>query len=220
MTFETSDDHASPAETFDQPPTLRPATSLPIHPLLAGRWSPRAIDPDRSVDPAVVTGLLEAARWAPSSANEQPWRFLVTDDRVPDAREQARACLNDGNAWAKAAPVLILSVAQTVWLHNTRNPGKEHAGARYDLGAAALSIVLQAAADGLVAHQMGGFDRDRATATFELPDDFAPVTMIAVGYPGNVAQLAEHNQQQEHQPRSRRKLSEIAFHGQWDQGLA
>jgi len=220
MTLEASDNHVSTAEAFDQPPTLRPATSRPIHPLLAGRWSPRAIDANRSVDPAVVARLVEAARWAPSSANEQPWRFVVTDDRVPDARERARACLNEGNAWAKAAPVLMLTVAQTVWLHNTRKPGQEHSGARYDLGAAALSIVLQATSEGLVAHQMGGFDRDRASASFELPDGFAPVTMIAVGYPGNITQLTERNQQREQQPRSRRELGEIAFLGQWGQGIA
>lgn len=215
-----TDPHASPAgDAVTRPTILRPATNVGIHELLAGRWSPRAIDPDTSVAGDVVVRLLEAARWAPSSANEQPWRFLVFDDRCPRAREQARSCLNDGNSWAKAAPVLVVTVAQEVWIHRGNPPGQPHPGARYDLGAATMALVLQAAAEGLVAHQMGGFDKDAAREQLGVPDDFAPVTMVAIGHPGRITDLSEHNQNREVQPRQRRPLGDIAFHGSWGHPL-
>lgn len=205
--------------TFERPPVFRPASHLGIHELLAGRWSPRAIDPDRNVDPVVTVRLLEAARWAPSSANEQPWRFLVFDHRCAIAREQARGCLNDGNAWARTAPILIAAIAQKVWLHREQAAGKPHAGATYDLGAASLSLVLQAAAEGLVAHQMRGFDADRAHDVMALPNDFDIVAMVAIGHPGRVDELPDKDRVREGQARRRRPVGKIAFLGSWGRGL-
>jgi len=87
-------------------PVLRPAeTAYPIHPLIAGRWSGRAIDPDRPVDDALLRRLLEAARWAPSAFNNQPWAYLVVTSADPEALAKARATLSKGNAWALAAPL-------------------------------------------------------------------------------------------------------------------
>lgn len=205
--------------TFERPPVLRAASALDIHNLLAGRWSPRAIDPSQPVDPQVTSRLLEAARWAPSSMNEQPWRFLVFDHRCAQARDHARDCLNHGNAWALAAPLLITAIAQEVWLQRESAAGKPHAGARYDLGAASLSLVLQATAEGLVAHQMGGFDAECAREAMAIPEGFTAVTMIAVGHPGRVDDLPDKDRTQEGQARRRRPIGEIAFLGAWGHGI-
>ena len=187
-------------------------TRVPIQELLASRWSGRAIDPDRSLEPQVVTSLLEAARWAPSCFNEQPWRFLVFDGADPSARELARDCLVDGNSWARKAPLLLLSVARETFARND----KPNRHAQHDVGLATENLVLQASSLGLVTHQMAGYDADRARTAFAIPDGFTPMAMIAVGHPGRLEDLPEALQEREIAPRSRNDLRVIAFAGAWE----
>lgn len=194
----------------------RPApTQEPIHDLLARRWSPRALDPDRLVSAADLRSLLEAARWAPSCFNEQPWRFLVFDGNHPEALESARDCLMDGNAWARRAPVLLLSVARETFLRND----KPNRHAQHDVGLAVENLVLQATHLGLATHQMAGFDAAKAREVFHIPEGFTPMAMIAVAHPGSSEDLDEALQERESQPRERRGLDEIAFAGDWERPL-
>lgn len=191
---------------------LRPATTdHSILEVLAGRWSSRAIDPDRPVPRSQVAVLLEAARWAPSSGNVQPWRYLVFDGAAPEALASARGCLRPGNTWAHQAPVLLLSLVVRWWPDSTDpNPSALH-----DVGAASLSLVLQAMAEGLVAHQMAGFDRALARERFALPEGVDPVAFIAIGHPGREDLLDERRRDRERAPRRRRPLGETAFVGTW-----
>jgi nitroreductase len=203
---------AAPPPGARTPQTRAAPTAVPIHELLAGRWSPRAVDPDRPVPRRRLLSLFEAARWAPSSGNVQPWRFLLFDDEVPDAREAARDCLRRGNAWARAAPVLVVVLVRPCWPDSTDpNPS-----ARHDTGAAALSLCLQASADGLIAHQMAGFDRTRVRERFAVPDAFEPASCIAIGLPGELTGLDERRLARETAPRTRRPVEQTVFVGGWD----
>jgi len=189
----------------------------PIHELLARRWSARAIDPAKPVARETLLTLLEAARWAPSSSNEQPWRFLVFDESVPAARDQARSILTGNNAlWAVKAPVLVLTVAKDTW---TRN-GQPNRHAAHDVGAATGSLLLQVAAHGLVGHPMAGYGIDEAKTLFGIPDGFTSMAMVAIGHPGPVADLPEPLLSRETQPRVRKPIAEIAFAGAWEKPLA
>jgi nitroreductase len=187
------------------------ATEVPIAEPLASRWSPRAFDPDHPVEPEKVTALFEAARWAPSSSNEQPWRYLVFDGRDAEARRMAEDCLTPGNAWAKRAAILLIGCTKRTY---TRN-GKPNRHATHDLGAASMSLVLQATSMGLIAHQMGGFDPAAARGAFAIPDDFDVMTMIAVGYPGDVDLLPPERRASETGPRSRKPAANFAFRDRW-----
>lgn len=193
-----------------------PARPAPVdHPVLdviAHRWSSRAFAPERPVHREVVLRLLEAARWAPSSGNAQPWRFLVFDDTVPEAREAARDTLKRGNSWARRAPVLLAVLSQTRWPDSDAvNPN-----AAYDTGAAVLSLSLQAQHEGLVVHQMAGYDRAAFRRRFDLPDGVEPRVLVAVGWPGDPGLLEEGKQQREHAPRRRRAVADFAAVGAWD----
>jgi len=186
-----------------------------IHPLIADRWSPRAIDPARPVERATLLTLLEAARWAPSCFNDQPWRYLIFDLTNPRQLHAARDCLVEGNAWTRRAPTLLLSVARKTFRHN----GKPNRMAVHDVGAASALLCLQATAAGLVAHQMAGFDASLARERFHIPADCEVLAMIALGYPGDVASLSESQQERERAPRERLPLSEIAAEGDWEAPL-
>jgi nitroreductase len=184
-------------------------SETPIHPLIAARWSPRALDPEGKVTDEQLRAVLEAARWAPSNGNTQPARYLVgrrgdrTHARILDLLSQR----NQG--WAHAAAVLILTCAVTV-NEKGRIPMPE-----YGVGLAAGQLALQAVAEGLVAHQMGGFDREGAKLVFSLPEDVAPQVVIALGTLGSPDLLDEERRARELAPRRRLPLSEIAFTGEW-----
>lgn len=186
-------------------------TDAPIHDLLARRWSPRAFD-ERLVEDDTLRTLFEAARWAPSSSNEQPWRFIVaTKDRETEWNRLFN-CLVEGNQkWAFRAPVLALSVAHM----NFEDDEKPNRHAFHDTGLAAENLVLQATASGLVAHQMAGFDVEKARVDLCIPAGYEPVAMIAIGYPGNPDSLSERLRERELRPRSRRPIGEWTFLGQW-----
>ena len=182
-----------------------------VLPIIHSRWSPRSYS-DRQVDPADLALVFEAARWAASSYNEQPWRFLV-GTRNSLTYKKIHDSLGDFNrAWAVAAPVLILGTARTKFSHNNE-PNRV---ALYDLGAAVSYLTLQAAAMGLSTHQMAGFDPDAARKAFEIPEVFAIGAVIALGYQGEPAAL-KHEQMitQETTPRERKPLKDFVFSA-WD----
>jgi nitroreductase len=181
-------------------------TRQPIHPLLRERWSPRAFA-DRPVDRETLEALLEAARWAPSSYNEQPWSFLVARRGEPDFERLLAGLVPGNQAWAKGAAVLMIALARTRFRHD----GRLNRHAFYDLGQAAAHLTFQAAALGLQVHQMAGIDADKIRAEFQLPDDLEPATAIAIGYPGDPESLPEHQREQEKLPRQRKSLEEVVY---------
>lgn len=184
-------------------------SSVELHPLIATRWSPRALDPDGEVSDAALRTLLEAARWAPSHGNTQPARYLI-GRRGDEAFARIYELLNRGNkGWAHAAAVLLLACAQTV------NEKGEILLAEYGVGLASENLVLQAVALGLVAHQMAGFNATGARLVFELPDEVRPLAVIAVGVLGPPELLPEDRRAKETAPRRRLPLGEIAFAGEW-----
>lgn len=193
------------------------ATSVPIHDLLASRWSPRAYDASKSVSRAQITALLEAGRWAPSCNGDEPWRYLVWDrSRDPQGWQRAFDCLSESNQkWVKNVPLLMLSCAGSVFAHN----GKPNRWTQHDTGMASLSIALQAVALGLIAHQMGGFDADKARAAFGIPAGYTPMSMIAVGYQAEPDVLDEETKAKELRPRARKPLGEHFFEGAWGSGF-
>ena len=178
------------------------------------RWSPRAFDPARTLSRHDLRRLFEAARWAPSSANEQPWRFVVTDQhRSPEQFAALRGALTTANqAWAGAAPVLIL-VAVSLILSRT---GGENRSAWYDTGQAVGFLTLQATEMGVAIRQMEGFDHDLVRQACAVPESFEPGVVMAVGYPGDPESLAvEHHRKSERTPRSRQAIETFVFGGIW-----
>ena len=187
-------------------------TSRPIHDLLSRRWSPRAFA-DRPVEPAGLVALLEAARWAPSSYNEQPWNFIVAPREETGGFNQLLSCLSRGNAsWAARAPVLMLAVARL--LDEEGDPNRH---AFYDLGQAVAQMAVQALDLGLYMHQMAGFDVEKAQRVFAIPEQFEPAAAIALGYLGDPADLPERYREGEARPRTRKPLADFVFAGKWGQ---
>ena len=178
-----------------------------VLPVFHRRWSPRSFA-DREVTPGDLMKVFEAARWAASSYNEQPWRFLVGTRGSEAYRKIFEALIPFNQMWAKTAPVLILGVAKTQFSHND-TPNRV---ALYDLGAAASYLTLQAAALGLATHQMGGFSGDAARKAFGIPENFELGAVIALGYLGEPAALGnEQVVAQEVAPRTRKALGEFVF---------
>ena len=190
------------------------ATEHPTHELFERRWSPRAFAA-RPVEPEKLRSLLEAARWAASCFNEQPWSFIVAAKEAEgDAYERLLGCLTESNArWAGRAPVLMISVARLTFARND----KPNRHAFHDTGQAAAHLALQATALGLAVHQMAGFDVSKAREQFNIPEGFDPVAAIAVGYPGDPEDLPEDLRARELAPRTRRPLEEFVFGESWGQ---
>ena len=187
-------------------------TQFPIHDLLRRRWSPRAYS-EQMVEIEKLQSLFEAARWAPSSNNEQPWHFIVGTKADPAAYDRLFACLMEGNKkWVFRAPVLMLSVARP----NFEDEGTPNRHAWHDTGMAALSLCLQATAMGLIVHQMAGFDIEKARTDLDIPADHEPVAMIAVGYPGDPAELPDYLRERELKPRERKSVREFVAVGRWN----
>jgi nitroreductase len=192
-------------------------TRVDIHELIQSRWSPRAFDTDRPVSHDDLLALFEAARWAASCFNDQPWRFVVCNKTTdPAAWQQGLAVLVEKNRlWAKNAPVLILAVAMENFTHN----GQANRWAMYDTGAASANLCLQANALGLSVHQMGGFDAEKAREVFRLPSGCKPMAMMAVGYQAGLEVLDDDFKAIEVAGRSRVALAERFFAGMWGQGI-
>ena len=192
--------------------TNKPApTAVPIHELIAGRWSPRAYSSE-PISHEHLHAVLEAARWAPSSYNVQPWRFIVFDrssDEVSFKRAFATLVpFNQG--WKAPAPVLIAVTA-----HSLTSKGEVNRCAPYDAGAAAMALVLQAHALGLAAHQMSGFDVNAFRKGFAIPDDVEVIAMISLGHFGEVEKLDPVLREREKSVRTRFPLGEIAYSSAW-----
>jgi len=189
----------------------RAQTDHPVQELIAARWSPYAFA-DRPVPAELLQSLFEAARWAPSSYNEQPWSYLVaTND---DAAEFAKmlSCLMEGNqAWAKAVPVLAIGCTSLKFKLND----KPNAAAVHDLGLASGNLVLEATARGLVVHQMIGIVPDRVRALYAVPEGVQPLTGLAIGYVGDSQTLPENLRGRDLAQRTRKPLSSFVFAGKW-----
>ena len=186
-------------------------TAVPIHELIAGRWSPRAYSSE-PVSREHLHAVLEAARWAPSSYNGQPWRFVVFDRSADEVSfKRAFAMLVPFNqGWNAPVPVLIAVTAQTL-----TSKGEVNRCAPYDTGAAALALVMQAHALGLAAHQMSGFDVNAFRKEFKIPDDVEVIAMISLGHYGEIDKLDPVLREREKSVRTRLPLGEIAFSGAW-----
>ncbi|MEQ8424468.1 MAG: nitroreductase family protein [Cyclobacteriaceae bacterium] len=171
----------------------------PIAELIIKRRSKRAFA-DKDIDPDKIKSLFEAARWAPSSMNEQPWTYIYATRDQSDLWNKVFDSLNEGNqVWVKRAPLLVVSMARKIFLRN----GQPNTSAKYDLGGANAFLSLQATALGLNVHQMGGFSRKMLTDNLNIPDDFEPGVIIAIGYPGDPDQLPENLKERELAPRFR-----------------
>jgi nitroreductase len=182
-----------------------------IHELLATRRSPRQFSDD-PIAPQTISALLEAARWAPSSFNEQPWSFLVATRDDPVNHERIVNCLTENNQrWGRSAPLLMITVAGMTF----QRTGRPNRHAFHDLGLAVANLTLQATALGLGVHQMAGFDPIRAREAFSIPDGHEAVTAVAIGYPKRPEQMNEEERQRELQPRSRKPLISFVFQGSW-----
>ena len=172
-------------------------TEFPIHDLIRRRWSPRAFA-DRPVELEKLGSLLEAARWAASSNNEQPWRFILAGRERPDDFARLLGCLKESNqAWARHAPLLMLSVARLTFTDDC-DPNRH---ALHDVGQAVATMAIQATALGFVIHQMAGFFQDKARELLGIPAGFEPVTAVAIGYQGDPAILPDRQRQRELAPR-------------------
>jgi len=175
------------------------------------RWSPYVFA-DRDVPLEDLRSLFEAARWAPSSFNEQPWRYLVARRGDPAEFERLLSCLTEGNRlWAKHAPVLALGLARTRF---TRN-GKPNRVALHDLGAASAYLTMEATRRGLSVHQMAGIDRERGRALYGIPEEFDVETGIAIGFAGDREDAHARHRERDRTPRTRRPLSETVFQERW-----
>ena len=191
----------------------RNPVSQAILPALAERWSPYSFDPDRSVAGSDLDALFEAARWAASAFNDQPWRYIVgvkgQDDGV---WEKIHGLLMEGNQpWTANAPVLVLGIYDSVFAHN----GKPNGSALHDLGAASAQLTAEATARGLVVHQMAGVHGDKAHAAFGLSESLKVVTALAIGYAGQGQNLPDGYAERDQRPRSRKPVSELVLAGGW-----
>ena len=182
-----------------------------IHPLIESRWSPRAFRSD-VIDDRLIKQCLEAARWAASCSNEQPWHFIIASRKDEGLFQKALDCLEEGNrVWVQSAGALIFGVTRSFFYrHQKPNPY-----AAYDLGQAVANFTLQATHLGLQSHQMAGFFGDQCRAAFNIPEEYHPKVAIALGYPGHLDQLSDKLRQREESPRTRFSQDEFSYWGSW-----
>lgn len=193
------------------------AVMTEIHELLSRRWSPRAFSA-RAVEAEKLRLLFEAARWAPSCYNDQPWYFLVARrSEDADAYQHLLDCMVPFNqAWAATAPVLLLSVARLQFAQN----GKPNRHAVFDVGQAVGNLLCEATYLGLYVHQMAGFDVEQARSSFALPVGFEPIAAAALGYRGEPSVLPPTIEEKSPDKRERKPLSEFVFAGDWQRPLS
>lgn len=190
----------------------RPATTdYPVHELIRERWSPRAFS-EKQIPEEVLSSLFEAARWAPSSNNEQPWAFLVAKRDDKENFEKSLQALVEFNAqWAKHASVLGFAVSELAFAKNN-SPNRN---AFYDTGAAMALLSMEATARGLFVHQMAGFDPETARENFSIPAGWEAIAAFAIGYPGDPASLPQPYRDRELAPRTRKPVREFVMTGEW-----
>ena len=186
-------------------------TDYPVHDLIQNRWSPRAFS-DNPVSPETLRSLFEAARWAPSSSNEQPWAFIVgTKDDLETHSKILSTMVEFNQAWAKHAPVLAIAVSEMEFARN-KTPNRN---AFYDTGAAVAHLTAEATSRGLFVHQMAGFDPQKAIEVFHIPKGWEPIAVFAIGYPGDPNALPDKLRERELAPRSRKPISEFVMSSDW-----
>jgi len=186
------------------------ANDFPILDQLRSRWSPRAFS-SRPVPSESVRSLMEAARWAPSCFNAQPWRFILATRKQKEDFAAALSCLNEWNrGWAATAPLLLIAVARLNF-----DDGSANRHALYDTGQAMAQLIVQASTLGLFAHQMAGILTERIKQTYRLPEDCEAVCLAAIGYYGDTDSLENSVRKKELARRERKPLSEIVFAGEW-----
>lgn len=183
----------------------------PIHELLAERWSPVGFEP-KSVPDADVCSCLEAARWAASSYNEQPWTFIIAErDNASEFDKMLSVLVEANQAWAKNAGVLMLTCANHVFVRNS----KPNTAALHDLGLAVGNLSVEATARGLAVHQMKGFEAEKAHELYNVPEGLEVVTALALGYAADPQSLPEDLKQRDLADRSRKPISKFVFRGEW-----
>ena len=188
-------------------------TDHPIQQVLAKRWSPYGFE-DRPVSEADLRSLFEAARWAASSYNEQPWNYLVATQENSQEFGRLLSCLVEANqAWAKAAPVLVLGVVSLRFVKNN----KDNRAAVHDLGLASGNLSVEATTRGLSVHQMIGILPDKARELYQIPEHFEAWTALAIGYKADPAKMPDALKERDLAPRQRKSLSEFVFTGHWRQ---
>ncbi|MBN2212897.1 MAG: nitroreductase family protein [Bacteroidales bacterium] len=183
-----------------------------IHPLISKRRSP-VLFSGRSISREDLIDIFEAARWAPSSNNQQPWRYIIATRETPDEHSGLLSCLSEGNIlWAKFAPVLGISIAESISTYKNR----KNRFARHDVGLSMAFLIIQAMSSGIYTHVMGGFDPELAIESLSIPERFEPVAMFALGYPAeNVMEFPRDLIDREKKERSRKNISEILYYGKW-----
>jgi nitroreductase len=191
------------------------SVEYPVIDLIKNRWSPRAFS-SSPIEEEKIMSLIEAARWAPSCFNEQPWNFILFKKENQEAYKNIIDIISFKNQlWAKAAPLIILSVAKI----NFKHSGEINKHALHDVGAAVSNLTMQANSMGLYVHQMAGFNTDKAKELFNIPEGYEPVTAIAVGYYGNKDDLPEEFIKSEIAERNRKSAAEFTFEGKWHDKL-
>lgn len=190
----------------------RPApTEFPVNDLVRDRWSPRAFS-QKAIAAEDLRSLFEAARWAPSSNNEQPWAFIVaTHDNDEDFSKALQPLVEFNANWAKQAFVLGYAVSELKFAKNNA-PNRN---AQYDTGAAMALLCVEATARGLVVHQMAGFDPDTAREVFDIPEGWEAIAAFAIGYPGDPASLPQPYRDRESAPRVRKPIRDFVMSGRW-----
>jgi nitroreductase len=190
-------------------------TDHPIHELITNRWSPYKFA-DRLVSKENLLSLFEAARWAPSSYNEQPWRFIMALKDQSQEFEKLLSCLVPANQeWAKHASALVLGVTHLVFDKN----GKENKAAIHDLGAAVSHLSFEATSRGISVHQIIGIEPESAKQAYNIPNDYGVLTAFAIGYSDLSENTSDELSGRDQTPRARRKISEFVFTEKWDVGL-
>jgi len=187
---------------------------FPISKIISRRWSARAFS-NRHVEKSKLLSILEAARWAPSSRNEQPWRYIVFTNDNPEKLKKAQSVLKEINDYAKRAPILICAITKRTYSDN-EIPNRLHF---HDLGAANENMFLEAFNQGLIMHEMGGFDLQKAREVFNIPEDYEIGVMIAIGYQDTYHVLPDRLKEKAFTPRIRKPLSKIAFIEELDNGI-
>ena len=183
----------------------------PLADVLSSRRSPRAFS-ERPIESSKIMSLFEAARWAPSSANEQPWHFIAATREDLHTFDALLNTLYEGNRrWASRAPLLVLALAQTSYAKN----GKPYRHAWYDLGQSVAHLTVEATSLGLSVHQMGGFDAEKARELFAIAEGNEPVVLFAVGYADRPENLPDDLRQREESPRSRKPLEDLVYTEAW-----
>lgn len=184
---------------------VRNETSVPVHGPIAQRWSPRSLDIDFDLSNEDFGALQEAARWAPSAMNLQPTRLIVARRGTGTFAAIASSLAGFNQAWAPRASALIVALAEV------ERDGQDIRWAEYDLGQSIAHLSIEAASRGLVTHQMGGFDGTALTTAFDIPGEFRPVTVVAVGRYDDEADVAAELRERDLAPRTRRNLEDLTL---------